>query len=70
MTNEQNLVEIKKEKAKRYHMELSSEQGKVFAELADRMNITLSTVVKLLLQDKYLSCKIGNAPVLVIDFDE
>jgi hypothetical protein len=57
-------------KAKRYHLELSSEQGEIFTELADRMNITLSTVVKLLLQDKYIACKIGETPVLIIGFDK
>ena len=68
--NEHAIGEIKKEKAKRYHLELSREQGVVFSELADRMNVTLSTVVKLLLQDKYLSCKSGANPVLILDFDE
>ena len=62
-------IKAKKVKPKRFHLELSSEQGQAFTELAERMNITLSTLVKLLLMDKYLSLKSGKYPMLVIDFD-
>ena len=62
--------ERKKRGNKRYHIELSPEQGRVLSEVAARMSITLSLLVKLLLQDKYMALRAGKAPVVCLMIDD
>ena len=60
----ENLMNNQKEKSKRYHVELSVEQGEVFSMIADRMDLTLSTVVKLMLVENWLKYRSGGKVVL------
>ena len=70
MAEEKLGMSITREKAKRYHIELSSEQGKLLTEVANRMDVTLSLLVKLLLQNKYMALKQGKAPVVCLMIDK
>jgi len=44
-----NDAKVKKVKPKRFHVDLSPEQGESFTELAEKMGLTLNAVVKLFL---------------------
>ena len=48
-----NDAKVKKVKPKRFHVDLSPEQGESFTELAEKMGLTLNAVVKLFLMQPW-----------------
>ena len=56
----ENLMNDKKVKPKRFHVDLSPEMGQDLSDLAEKMGLTLNAVVKLFLMDDWQKLKVSG----------
>jgi len=54
------MLKIKKVKKVRYHVDLSEEMGKDLTDIAEKIGLTLSAVVKLMLMQNWMRYKYGG----------